>query len=176
MKLLTELDVILEKDEQKKVDGTYVGATFGSATIKKLKKMIKDLNIPKPVSSDKFHTTTIFSRTKFPDDFKALGKLDPPWKAIPDGFDLFTGRNKQKCLVLRYKCKEQVKRHEFLMDEYKASYDWPTFKCHLTLSYDCGDFDITKYNPKDYIDEIIIDNEYTEPLQLDWLANKKDEK
>ena len=139
--------------------------------------MIKELKIPNPLSDDKFHTTIIFSRKKFPDDFKALGKLKEPWKGKPVAFDIFTGQNGQNCLVLKYDCSEQRKRHEKLMKDYEATYDWPEYKIHLTLSYDCGDFDVKKHDPKKLINEIVIEEEYTEDLNLNWLANKdKDEK
>lgn len=169
--LLNTLEMILE-EKDKKVEGTYVGAKFSKKTIKELKNLMKEVKVPKPLASDKFHTTIIFSRTKFPDDFEALGKLDKPWIGIPKSFDIFTGRNKQNCLVLKYECKDQVDRHKLLMKEYNATYDWPEFKVHLTMSYDCGDFDFKSIKIEDYIKDIEIIEEYTEPLQLEWLANK----
>lgn len=173
LEMLNELNLLIEeKKKEEKVEGTYVACTFDKATVKKIKDMIKKLKVPNPLPSAKYHTTTIFSRNKFPDDFKALGKLDPSWKGTPVEFDIFTGRDQQKCLVLKYNCNKQKERHHELMDKYKATYDWPEYKMHLTLSYDCGDFDHKKHDPKEYIDEIVIDSEYTEPLQLDWLAKK----
>lgn len=174
MNLLKELlDVILIEKKTDKSDGTYVGAKFSSKTIKDLEKLLKELKIPNPISSDKFHTTIIFSRKKFPDNFKAKGKLDPVWKGTPKDLEIFPTRDSGKnALVLRYTCKEQKDRHEFLMDEYKATYDWPEYKIHLTLSYDCGDFDIKNIKITDYIDAIEVSEEYTEGLKLDWLTNK----
>lgn len=172
MKLLAELMLIEKNNENKKVDGTYVGAKFDKTTVKNLSKLMKKLDVSNPLEEDNFHTTIIFSRTKFPDDFEALGDMKKPWTAIPEKFEIFTGRNGQKCLVLCYNCDEQRERHEKLMKDYDATYDWPEYKLHVTLSYDCGDFDPTKYDPNDYIKKIVINNEYTTALELDWLANK----
>lgn len=170
-KLLKNLiETLLEKSDNKE-KGTYVGAKFSKQTVDDLSKMITKLKIPNPISKEDFHTTIIFSRKRFPEDFKALGKLKELWIGIPTSLDIFTGRNGQKCLVLKYTCKEQKERHEYLMNEYDATYDWPEYKIHLTLSYDCGDFD-SNINIKDYIEKIEIEKEYTEDLDLNWLVNK----
>jgi len=172
MSLLAELLILEAKKKEEKVDGTYVGAKFDEETVKNLSKMMNDIKIPNPLDEKDFHTTIIFSRTKFPENFEALGDMKKPWIGTPKEFDIFTGRNGQNCLVMKYECAEQVKRHKKLMKENNATYDWPEYKVHLTLSYDCGDFDPKKFDPKDYINQIVINNEYTTPLELDWLANK----
>lgn len=167
------LKMLLEtKNKKEKQEGTYVGAKFSEETENNLKKFMTDINVPKPLAAKDFHTTIIFSRKKFPNTFKPLGKIKDGWKATPTSLDIFTGRNGQNCLVLKYTCDDQKKRHEYLMEKYKATYDWPEYKLHLTLSYDCGDFDVKAIKVKDYIQELTIDKEYEEDLQLDWLANK----
>lgn len=176
MNLLRELMLIEEEKDKKESGGTYVGAKFDKATCKALTKMMKDLKIPKPLSEDNFHTTIIFSRKPFKEGFEALGDLKEPWVGKPLAFDIFTGRNDQNCLVLKYDCPEQKKRHEKLMKEHDATYDWPEYKVHLTLSYDCGDFDAKSIKPAEYLKEIVIANEYTTALDLDWLANKDKKK
>lgn len=173
MNLLEELVQLAES----KNAGTYVGARFSKETVDKLKQVIKKLKVKNPLPEEKFHTTIIFSKSPFPKNFKPLGKLDTPWEVIPEKFSLFTGKSDKKCLVIEYDCKEQRKRHEHLMKKYDADYPWPEYKMHVTLSYDCGDFDIEQ-DVKEFIDKIFIDEEYSEPLQLEWLANsdKKDDK
>lgn len=176
MKLLAELMLIEKNNENKKVEGTYVGAKFDDETKANLVKMMKKLKVPNPLEIENFHTTIIFSRKKFKEDFEALGDLKKPWVGTPTKFEIFTGRNDQNCLVMKYECTEQRKRHEKLMKEHEATYDWPEYKIHLTLSYDCGDFDPKELNPKDYINQIVVNNEYTTALELDWLANKDKDK
>jgi hypothetical protein len=59
------------------------------------------------------------------------------------------------------------------MKLHKAEYDFDEYKCHITLSYDIGDFDYKKLNPKDFVKSIEVVKEYQEDLNLDWLSNKK---
>lgn len=173
MNLLKELNDIIVLSEDKN-EGTYVGAKFSDDTVKKLKKLAKDLKIDNYVGSDKLHTTIIYSRKKFPDNFKAQGDLTPMWKGVPETLEIFPTRNNKNALVLRYSCKQQLERHEQLMNKYKATYDWPEYKIHLTLSYDCGDYDANSIDITNYIDEIEISTEYTEELKLDWNNDKSD--
>lgn len=134
---------------------------------------MKENNIKNPIQRDKMHTTIIFSRKRV-DDIEPLGKMKTPWIGKPEKFEIFQTRDEGKnALVLRYKCKEQENRHKKLMKDHKAEYDWPEYKMHLTLSYDCGDLDLNKLSDVSSIGNIEIDNEYKEDLQLDWLANKK---
>jgi 2'-5' RNA ligase len=59
------------------------------------------------------------------------------------------------------------------MKKHDATYDFPEYKPHITLSYDIGDLD--EKNLPDigkYVDEIGIDEEYGEDLDLNWAKNK----
>lgn len=154
--------------------GTYAGVHFDQETIDKIIKYIKENDIPNPVPKNKLHTTLLYSRKYLP-DFKAEGKLDKPMSGTPDQLVVWETNGKERneptsrCLILKYKCPELVKRHDFLMDTHKATYDFPEYIPHVTLSYDIGDMDIEELpDPKKTIDQIVIVEEYQETLNLDW--------
>jgi hypothetical protein len=160
-------EILLEKKEP---EGTYVGVSFSRTTQNAIRKMMKDLKVPSPISRDKMHSTIIYSRKYF--KYEPLGDIDPPWIGTPTEFDIFDTRDGKKGLVLKYECKDQRERHEYLMDTYKAKYDFPEYKIHLTLTYDAGEFKVEGVDPKQWLPQIEIVEEYSEDLQLDWLANK----
>ena len=148
--------------------GTYVAVTFSKDTVKRIKAFMKDNDVPNPLASDKLHTTLIYSKKHLP-DFKAQGKLDEPWIGKVTGLDIFKSQQGNNCLVARFDCKEAVARHKEIMKEHEATYDYPEFKLHFTLSYDCGDFDEKSIkDPAKSIGNIEIVEEYTEDLNLDW--------
>ena len=65
---------------------------------------------------------------------------------MPGEFDVWetspTQGAKTRCLILKIDCPELVARHKELMDEHEATYDYPVYQPHITLSYDIGDLDI----------------------------------
>jgi hypothetical protein len=73
---------------------------------------------------------------------------------------------------MKFKCEELNARHKELMDEHDATYDFPEYKTHVTLSYDIGDMDETKLpDVIKTIGEMKIVKEYGEDLDLDWAKN-----
>lgn len=159
--------------------GTYSAIKFDESTLSKIQKYIKDNDIPNGLKSSKIHTTILYSR-KYCPDYVPMGKIDPPWKGIPTKFDVWMTRDEvpKRCLVVEYDCDELHARHKELMAEHKATYDFPQYKSHITLSYDIGDMKIDKLPPFiDSVPELIIVKEYGEDLDLTWhkkTVKKKD--
>lgn len=156
-----------QKEENKK--GTYVGAKFSIETKVHIKKFIKEHDIPNGLTSKDMHTTLIYSR-KHLDKVKGIGELKEPWIGKPKKLEIFKTQNGWKALVLRYECKEQVDFHENVMHTTDATYDYPEYKTHLTLSYNIEDMDEDKLLDLDVssIGDIEIVKLYQEDLNLDW--------
>lgn len=166
-----KLGDIMEEKKEQEGKGTYVGVKFSKDTKDRLKEYMKKNDIPNPLPRDKMHTTVIYSR-KRADDIKPHGKIDPPWIGKPESMEIFKTRDENNALVLRYKCKKLSDRHQYIMDKHDTTYDWPEFKIHVTLSYDCGDIDLDSLSDVKDIGDIEIVEEYKEDLELDW-NNKK---
>jgi len=167
---------LYEKEQTEETRGTYAAVKFDKATVDALQDYIHENNIPNGVAPGKMHTTLLYSR-KYCPDYTAQGKISPPWIGTPSELDVWPtkGKNRdepeKRCLVLKYKCTELSDRHKSLMDEHNASYDFPDYLPHITLSYDIGDLDekelpdVTKF-----LGEIKIVDEYGEDLDLDWAS------
>lgn len=163
-------------DEVATNKGTYAGVKFSDDTSKLIKQYLDDNKIPNAISPNKLHTTLLYSRKHLP-DYKAIGTYPKPLIGTPGNFDVWKSNNEDgsstNCLVVEFDCPELSKRHDELMDEHKATYDFPDYKTHITLSYDIGDMDI-KDLPSfiDTVPTIKICKEYQEQLDLDWAKNK----
>jgi hypothetical protein len=163
----------LTEKQQAETKGTYAAVNFSKETTDAIKEYIKENDIPNPLSADKMHTTLLYSR-KYCPDYTPLGKIDPPWKGTPTEFEVWKTRPKDgsegsNCLVLLFKCEELNKRHQQLMNELDATYDFPDYKTHISLSYDIGDMDWKKLpDIKKYLSEVVVVEEYGSDLDLDW--------
>lgn len=154
--------------EKKERTGTYMAVTFTSDTDARLRHFVKKFKIPNGLTKD-YHSTVIYSRTHVP-GLEAQGKLKKKWVGKPTGFEIFETKDGPDALVLLYDCKEQTERHEHIMDTTDATYDYPEYNIHITLSYDIGDTDPKELLklPVDSIGDIIIDDEYVEEFEVDW--------
>lgn len=148
-----------------KNNGTYAGVRFSEDTKNKIKKFIEDNNIINPVDINTLHTTLLYSKKYLP-KYKSMGEIYPPWIGKPEKLKIWENYEKTKnILVLIFKCKELSKRHNYLMKEHKATYDFPQYISHITLSYDIGDLNIDNlYNINNYLKQIEIIHEYKETL------------
>jgi 2'-5' RNA ligase len=155
---------------EKAAQGTYAGVYFSEQTKDAIEKYIKDNKIPNGVPRDKLHTTLLYSRKYLP-NFKPRGQFAKPLEAEPLEFDVWqsTGDAPSRCLVLKISCPQLVDRHNHLMDKHKATYDFPEYIPHITLSYDIGDMEVDDFTDvKAAIPSVDIVQEYRETLDLDW--------
>ena len=161
-----KIEDLLEKQQP----GTYAGVKFSGETKDMLSSYMKDNNIPNSLSPDKLHCTLLYSKKPCP-DYKPQGKIDPPYRGTPGKFHIWESQpdddgKKSNCLVMEFECLELTKRHEYLMKEHNATYDYDDYKSHITMSYDVGDLKINKL-PK-LKKSLEMTKEYYEPLKVEW--------
>lgn len=152
--------------------GTYVGVKLSSESVKEVMRGIKEIGIPNPVNESSMHITVIYSRKHLP-DFEPRGKLKLDEEVLVDKLDTFPQQTGEgKVLVLKLKAPTLVARHEAIMKEHKATYDFDEYIPHVTLSYDCGDFDPKSVeNLEKYFYQLFVDEEYEEELNLSWASD-----
>lgn len=146
--------------------GVYVGIKLDKQSIESLQSFIKDNEIPNPIDSNDMHVTIMYSEKPI---HKSDELIDPKLEltASATEFDLYG--DDRNCLVLKIDCDELHKRHQFFTEKGgKHSYD--EYSPHITLSYDCPDFDV-KSLPK-FTGEITLTDEYSEPLTKNWADDK----
>jgi hypothetical protein len=145
--------------------GTYVSAKFTEATLDQIEKVQKSLGLLNPVSRDDLHTTICYSQVNVP--FTASNaSLIVSTKNHLEIWDTNNGPALILCLNSQY-LEERHKYSRIL----GATYDYPDYKPHITLSYNLGaqaiDLSITDVNVP-----ITISHEVVEDLDLDWTKDK----
>ena len=163
----------ITEDSQK---GTYAAVRFSDDTKTAIKEYIEEHDIPNATPNDKLHCTLLYSRKHCP-DYEPQGKIEPMLRGKPGAFQVWEGQpdddgNKPNCLVMEFDCAKLTARHKELMDEHKATFDYPEYKTHVTFSYDIGDMDVDDLPA--YNGPIEIVEEYSEDLDLDWAQNNKE--
>lgn len=144
--------------------GTYAALKVLDPGNEQLEQYIKSNAIPNPLAKHKRHVTLLYSRKYLPG---FVPEPDLKWIARPIHFDVFESRSKDKitrCLVLKLSAPGLEARFRKLMSEHDATYDFPTYTPHITLSYDIGGMDIGALPPIQQ--EIILGAEYSEDLDL----------
>jgi len=148
--------------------GTYVGVRFTDETKAQIKQYMESMNIPNPINLDKLHTTLIYSRKHLP-NFVPRGMLDEVIEGKFTAFDTWLTNEGARALVMEYSSPELTGRNKEITMAFGATSDYPEYKVHLTLSYDIGDVEMVL---PDYNGIIEINEEYDEPLNLEWTKSK----
>lgn len=165
---------LFEKHSPSKEKGSYAGVKYSKSTIDIIEQFSKENHVKNALNPNKLHTTLLYSR-KFLPDFKGRGDLSSPIVAQPKEFVIWKSKDvpPKDCLVLKLICPELEKRHDELMKEHGATYDFDSYHPHITFSYDAGDeFDLVAANKKlDKLKDLEIVSEYGEDLELDWNKN-----
>lgn len=152
-----------------KKEGLYAAVKFSDDTIERIQKFAKVANIPNLLQATDFHSTLAYSR-KPVKSFSPIEELDEV--GTPTGFDIWESPpnafkpEKTYCLVLTYDSDYMHRRFNEIM-AMGATYDYDSYKPHMTFSYDVGpEFDLKKLpNIKD-LGLLNITSEYKEVLDL----------
>ena len=142
--------------------GTYAAVKPTNIFSTILDSVAKSLDIPNIVDKNEFHSTLLYSRKSLP-----TLKLDSnlTYQAKIKSIEVWPNHDKKtNVLVIVLDCPELKDRHKYLMKKYNATYDYPEFKPHLTLSYDIGNFDYNKIKIGEFPETILLTNEYKEDL------------
>jgi len=145
--------------------GSYAAVKFDQDTIHSITELQNDIGIP-ALNGDDLHTTVMYSTKHIP-EYEELGNIEPTWHGHFSHYDIFGDDN--NVLVMVYTCPDLTSRWETLRS-YGATWDYPDFYPHITLSYDASEFDVDSLPP--YNGPINITREYGEDLDLDWENDK----
>jgi len=109
---------------------------------------------------DKMHVTIAFSRVPMVWPAALLEPVVVPTPARRS-VEQFDGG----AVVLRFSSPELLHRWQELRDR-GASWDWPEFHPHITITYDPGDVDIAQVTP--FYGPILLGQERMDEVQEDW--------
>lgn len=143
----------------KALRGTYVACTYTKETIDALCELQRVYEVPNPVPPEDFHTTIEYSRVyvPFPCETGLRFLANHGWL---ETWDVSDGT---RCLVLRFESDHLQERHE-IGRCLGATYDFPTYKPHITLSYNVG---AAVFPDHEIQIDLVSDGEYSEELDPD---------
>lgn len=145
--------------------GTYVAAKFTDSTLDELEGIQKQLKLLNPVARSDLHSTICYSRKyiKFPVD------TDNELISVSQSLRIFETSG-GPALVLELDSEHLCKRHE-LAKLLGATYDFPDYIPHITLSYNIGGQYVD--TSKTFSANIVKSHEYSEDLDTSWADDKK---
>lgn len=144
--------------------GTYAAMKFDEESQHRIAAYITEHGIPNPVPTDKLHVTLLYSRKECV-GYQGKGILDEPMVVRVCGFDMWPNQDGEMALVAELDSPDLYERHKYLMMAYGATYDFPEYKPHVTLSYNANGFHgvlpLLPFTLK-------LNEEYSEQLNLKW--------
>jgi hypothetical protein len=122
--------------------GTYASLTLDDASLAKLAALRDQLGVSNGVDPADMHTTVIYSRKPCPGAM-SMHELSTPFTGHVRGLHTWPTQEGKRCLVAEIDCAPVNELHQLMRDRYGATHDYPEFTPHVTLSYDCGDQELT---------------------------------
>lgn len=173
------LSKLLEKNEETD-KGTYAGLRFSQDDEDVIMGIVKEMDVPNPIQREEIHLTLLYSRKTLP-NYKPAEMTDM-W-AYPRGYHIFNGKDGKNILVILLESEDANYRHQKLMAQHEATYDFPEYRPHITLSYDIEDFMRLRNkksvlaNIKEKYDKLLpkefhLNEEYTASLETEWKPKK----
>lgn len=150
--------------ESETENGLYVAVKFSQQSVELIEQFRDSLSVPNPLDGSEFHCTVIYSRKPPNAAVKVLGAIEEQYASVSN-LKIFKSHKGANVLVLVLDSDFLINRHKQLMQQYDLSYDFDSYIPHITISYDCGDFDIEGITIPDYIKELEIVLEYKEILR-----------
>lgn len=138
--------------------GTYVAARLDDETSAALQEIQEKNKIPNPTPIDEFHITIVATAKTIPWEISEVSEKAIPleWK-IWGRTDDFGGT-----LVLLVSNEWLTARHTEARIR-GATWDFDDYRPHVTLSYDCEDFDIAELEVPDF--DLLLNEEYVEDFE-----------
>ena len=143
-------------------NGTYAKLVPSERTRKAVKSIIDQINVENPVSEKDLHVTVIYSRC----ECQSVENIDPELPIVANGvkFDLFTNADGTTSLVLCLDGEELQKLHDTCTEDHGATHDYPTYKPHMTLSYEYNGPKPPNKSLIEYFKDLVFDKYVVEPL------------
>ena len=161
--MLKELYTKIKLDNFK--GGTYIAVNPTQETKLKLQQYI-DNNLVgiDCYEMDKLHCTIIYSKKPLENSVDISSEKH---NGLFKHFNIFGEEN--ECLVCEFESKTLQARNKELVNIHSFISDFPEYKTHITLSVCAQNIDYSILPPLNF--DLEFENEYIEPLNLDWKNN-----
>lgn len=115
-----------------------MSALVSSSSADRLYEFVKGLGVQNLTDPKGYHATVLYSRKGVPHADKQFVPF--PIRAHVKKWTQFDMRTTgKKCLVAELDCPALEALHKHMITTYGATHDFPEYKPHVTVSYDCHD-------------------------------------
>lgn len=126
--------------------------------------------------ADDLHVTIAFSRR--PVDWMKVGESwsgdkDGRLTVVPGGARMVEPLGDKGAVVLLFNSSELSWRHEAIKRDADASWDFPSYQPHVTITYAGGDLDLSKVEP--YRGKLVFGPELFSEVDEDWSSKLSEE-
>ena len=156
-KITGTLKNILKIDEASK--GTYVARKVKNAESLYNHYKNQGVNV---IPIEELHCTIAYSKKEFK---PKLNSKDIEIMYDEDIYPYLEPLGNDGCIVMKFKSKEMTERWQDCIDR-GAIYDYESYIPHITIAIDEKDLDLKSIRKPDF--NIILSDEYTEELDLNW--------
>lgn len=166
MALKSYTQLVTELEQPVHTTGTFMGVRFVPESVDMLHNLITFNGIENPIDLEELHSTLIFSRNDISKEDTAQPRVNLNARCKMIGYHVFQKEGGDPVLVVKLESPYLRDRHQEIMDGTLATYDFPEYIPHVTLSYNfTGDIGELLSLPKT---PLVIDHEYTAEIDLDW--------
>lgn len=150
--------------------GIFVGLKISKENLASIKRFQEEVGLTHPVKEEDIHCTLFASSDNVA---YVIKEKDFPIEVTAPRLEKIKTQTGVDCLALFFDSKQLEQKYEDIKESYQAKPFYPDLKLHITLSYDCGNFDIEKVSINDYLKKIDFVSEYVQPLKFEVNRRKK---
>ncbi|MBL4699786.1 MAG: DUF1073 domain-containing protein [Phycisphaeraceae bacterium] len=171
---LPDIDPELSFNEGSEVDDAAPRTLYIQRKVTNAGEIIawaKEQGFKTTLPADDMHVTVAFSRD--PVDWLKVGE---PWSStmtVEEGGPRLIEQFGDDAIVLIFAASELNWRHE-QAERAGASFDFPEYQPHITITYDKGDVDIARIEP--YRGKIVLGPEIFDEINEDWKSGVREQK
>lgn len=145
--------------------GTYVAVKFTDETLNKIQEVQDSLRLLNPVKREDLHSTIAYSRVNVPFIPNESGNFISSNQHLE-----IWNTNDGPALIMVLDDANHLKERHNLANILGATYDFPDYTPHITLSYNLGPQEVEL---SEFSLPIESAYEYMEDLDIDWAKDKK---
>lgn len=149
--------------------GLFIGLKILEKDLEDIKNFQETIKLKNPVKSEEMHCT-LFTTTA---DFNYISNINLPIEIQDFRLGKIKTQTDVDCLVLYFRSEILKNQHDLIKNKFNVMPYYEEFIPHITLSYDCGSFEIEEINIKEYIKKITFTKEYVQDLKFEVNKRKK---
>lgn len=142
----------------------FIGLKLSQQCLDNIHNFQQCIGLENPVKKEDLHCSLFVSVNDFDYEFEDVS-------LNVEVTDIKIGKIKTQsgvdCLALFFNSKELEHKHNAIQHKYNAFHAYDDFKLHITLSYDCGDINVSQICVDKYLQKLLFVKEYHKAVSFE---------